>query len=125
MDDYQRPEVTEQDIISNDLDEMKKLMVGYIRIEKDYLSYIPCGTKIRYINTDGEFRYGGVLVKNAAPDYFVLKNIVKKMNWSVNLSKNYIYMEDIKKKNKEKLEKDNLYKLYKVGLVKVLDEPEE
>ena len=125
MDNYERPQVTEQDIVSQDLNEMKRLMVGYIKIEPDYYSYIPCGTKVRYINSNGEFRYGGVLVKNASPDYFVLRNIVKKMNWSVNLKKNYIYIEDIKQKNKEKLEKENLYKLYKAGMVKVLDEPEE
>ena len=125
MEEYERPQITEQDIVSQDLDEMKRLLNGYIKIESDYFSYIPCGTKVRYINSNGEFRYGGVLVKNAAPDYFVLRNIVKKMNWSVNLTKNYIYIEDIKKKNKEKLEKDNLYKLYKAGMVKVLEEPEE
>ena len=34
-------------------------------------------------------------------------------------------MDDIKERNKENLEKQNLYKLYKNGLVKILDKPED
>ena len=43
----------------------------------------------------------------------------KKISWSVNLRKNTIFMEDVRKTKKEKIEKDNLYKLYQAGLVEI------
>ena len=49
-------------------------------------------------------------------------NGYKKLTWSVNLKKNNIFMEDLKEKEKEKREKDNLYKLYKAGMLQIKEE---
>ena len=53
--------------------------------------------------------------------FIVLLNGYKKVTWSVNLRKNNIFMEDLRVKQKIKKEKDNLYKLYQAGLLRVKD----
>lgn len=124
-DNYQRPKFTEQDYISSNKVLFKDKLKDYIQVEHNFLNEIPCNTWIRYITSEGLYRSGGILIKNEFPLYFILKNPYKKITWSVDLKKNYIFMEDIKNKKEEKLEMKNLYKLYKEGFIKILDTPEK
>ena len=61
------------------------------------------GAKIKYITNEGFFRYGGILINNKYPEYLVLLNPYKKITWCVDLSKNTIFMEDVKKVKKKKI----------------------
>ena len=113
-----------QEKICRNTEEKKKYLDGYISVDSKYFEHIPEGSFIRYITGDGRFRLGGKLKKNMAPKYFVLSNGYKKVSWCVNLETNYIYIRNDKKIMEDKVEKDNLYKLYQAGYVKILDEPE-
>ena len=113
--DYIRPEITNQDRISDNIDAMYKRLKNYIPIPNDNHKDVPVGVWIKYVSDEGKYRNGGVLIKNAAPQYYVLK--CKSLTWSVNLSKNKIFMQDYKKKKQEQTEKDKLYNLFKNGLI--------
>ena len=116
-DHYIRPIVTEQDKISMDTDVIYNKVKGFIKLPKENYGDVPYGVWIKYVSYEGKYRNGGILIKNGAPDYFVLKNISKKITWIFNLKKNVIFMEDFKKKQLEKIEKDKLYNLFKNGLI--------
>lgn len=122
---YQKPDITLQDEINEDKDKVISALEGYIRIPHEHCDKLILGSKIKYISDEGLFRTGGILIKNGFPDYIVLLNSYKKLSWSVNLKKNNIFMEDIREKQKEKKEKDDLYKLYKQGLLQLKDEEEK
>ena len=122
--DYVRPEITKQDIISSDKEQIKKKLEGWILVPEDYTYRIDCGIWIKYINKNGAFRNGGVLIKNSSPEYFVLKNPFNDVIWSVNLSNCVIFMKDKKNSRQKMIEKNNLYRLYEAGYVKILDEPD-
>ena len=121
-DNYQKDEITYQDEINEDKEQIVNLLEGFVRIPYQYCDKLILGIKIKYITDEGLFRTGGILIKNGFPDYLVLLNGYKKLTWSVNLKKNSIFMEDIKKKNKEKQEKDNLYKLYQAGMLSIKED---
>ena len=118
-DNYQKPEITFHDEINEDKDKIINLLEGYIRIPYNFCDKLILGNKIKYISAGGLFRTGGILIKNGFPDYIVLLNGYKKLTWSVNLKTNNIFMEDTREKDKIKKEKDNLYKLYKAGVLKI------
>ena len=119
QDDYIRPEITKQDIISSDKEQIRKKLENWILVPEDYTYRVECGIWIKYIHKNGSFRNGGVLIKNSSPDYFVLKNPIKNISWSVNLKENHIFIEDLEKKEKEKKMKDLLYELWKNGDIEV------
>lgn len=96
-----------------------------MRVPEKYLKDVRCGSLIKYITNTGKFRFGGVLIKNEYPLYYVLKNTKKNLTWSVNLSTNYIYVQNKKESLKKKREKDALYKLYQEGYIKILETPED
>ena len=121
---FQREEVTNQDLISQDINEIKTRLQGFIQIHEDNYKDIDIGIWIRYISDEGKYRTGGILVHNKAPKYFVLKNPNNEITWSVNLEKNIIFMKDIGAKRDEMIEKNNLYRLSLEGYVKILDEPD-
>jgi len=90
---YVRPEVTEQDKISQSLSKIKKRLVDFEEIDVDNYAYIRPGTFIRYLkklpNDRVKYCHGGMMVINAAPDYWVLKNKMssgKSILWSVQLN---------------------------------------
>lgn len=122
---FQREEVTNQDLISQDINEIKTRLQGFIQIHEDNYKDIDIGIWIRYISDEGKYRTGGILVHNKAPKYFVLKNPNNEITWSVNLEKNIIFMKDIGAKRDEMIEKNNLYRLYQAGYVKITDEPDQ
>ena len=113
-----------QETVCKNIEFIKEQLKGYISVDPKYFECVPVGTRVRYITDKGKFRFGGKLIKNGSPKFFVLKNAYKNVTWSVNLEKNYIYIFNEKESIDEKIEKDNLYKLYKAGYVKILEEPE-
>lgn len=119
QDDYIRPEYTKQDIISSDKEQIKKKLEGWILVPEDYTYRIDCGIWIKYINKNGSFRNGGLLIKNSSPEYFVLKNPIKNISWSVNLKDNHIFIENEEEKEKEKNMKNVLYNLWKKGDIEI------
>ena len=121
---YERGEITNQDLISQDVNEIKIRLQGFVQIHEDNYKDIDIGIWIRYISDEGKYRTGGILVHNKAPEYFVLKNPNNEITWSVNLKKNIIFMKDIGAKRDQMIEKNNLYRLYLEGYVKILDEPD-
>jgi len=101
---------------------MEKLN-GYIQIHPDNYEDIDTDLWIKYVTDEGKLKGGGLLVCNRAPLYFVLKSPYTKRSWCVNLEKNSIFIKNEDDKIREMIEKNNLYKLYKEGLVEILDTP--
>jgi hypothetical protein len=67
----------------------------YIHIDyNDLLSQVEIGGYIRYVNLDGELRWGGVLIKiddiETRDAKLLLMNISKKF-WQIKFSKNYVF----------------------------------
>ena len=124
QDTYDRPEVTRQDLISSNIEEMKDKLKDYIQIHPDNYIDIEIGSWVRYISHEGKYRSGGVLISNKSPEYMVLKNPYNKYNWSVNCKNNVLFIKDLSNKSEEMIEKNNLYRLYLAGYVKILDEPD-
>ncbi len=122
---YNRPEFTLQDYISNDRKSLEEKLENFIQVHPENYKDIEPGIWIKYISNEGKYRCGGILVHNSAPDFFKLKNPYKKgLSWSVNLSKNIIFMKDIGEEREKMIEKNNLYRLYLAGYVKILEEPD-
>tara|TARA_A100001015_G_scaffold319471_1_gene442448 strand:+ start:799 stop:1833 length:1035 start_codon:yes stop_codon:yes gene_type:complete len=116
---YQRPEMTCQELISSEDDCIKEQFEGFIFIPPKYHQHIEKNTFVRYLTNDKKFRMGGLLILNRAPKYFVLKSSFNCFSWSVDLTKNQIYIEHGKRKKTINEEKTALYKLYQAGLLKV------
>ena len=116
--------------MSNNIDEAEKEKIfkeleNFIRVPYKHCDKLILGSKIKYITNNGDFRIGGTLIKNMFPKYIVLMNINNRFTWCIDLKMNYIFIEDLEKKNKEKIEKNNLHKLYKNGLLSLTDENED
>ena len=119
QDGYVKPDETRQDIMNENKELVIRDLQGYVKVDYEDCDELILGSKIKYITDNGDYRVGGILTKNGFPDYIVLLSPYKKITWSVNLKKNTIFMEDVRKTKKENIEKDNLYKLYKAGLVEI------
>ena len=122
QDYYQKETISIQDQINEDKDKVIAALKDFVRIPYEYCEHLVLGARVKYISDQGMFRTGGILIKNGFPEYIVLLNGYKKLTWSVNLRTNNIFMEDLRVKDKIKKEKDNLYKLYEAGLLKVKNE---
>jgi hypothetical protein len=120
---YIKPDHTVQDYISSDINQIKKRLEGYIQIHPDNYLDIDIGIWIKYITSHGKYRSGGVLIVNKSPEYFILKNPKQNVTWSVNLHNSTIFMKDIGLKRDEMIEKNNLYRLYQAGHIKILETP--
>ena len=92
---YNRPKVTDHDIISNDVELFKKKLEGFIQIHSDNYEDIETGLWIKYVSNEGKYRSGGILKCNKAPDYFVLKSPYNNITWCVNLQHNIFFIKDI------------------------------
>ena len=119
-----RPEITNHDIISNDVELFKKKLEGFVQIHADNYEDIETGLWIKYVSNEGKYRSGGILKVNKSPDYFVLKSPYNNITWCVNLQKNVFFIKDVSCFREKMIQKNNLFKLYEAGLVKILDEPE-
>jgi len=119
---YKRPKFTKQDIISNNAELFEKKLHNFIQIHPENFEDINTGIWIRYISNEGKYRSGGQLIINKAPNFFILKNPFNNITWSVNLNNNIIFIKNMGLQQDKMIEKNNLYKLYEAGLVKILDE---
>ena len=122
---YIKPTITPQDKINSNIDEVKSRLTDSIQIHPDNYKDIDIGIWIKYITSEGKYRSGGILICNKAPDFFVLKNPKNEITWSVNLNNCTIFMKDIGAKRDEMIEKNNLYRLYQAGYIKINDEPDQ
>ena len=122
--DYVKPQVTQQDIISADIELLKKKLEGYMQLHPDNYEDVETGLWVKYVTNEGKYRCGGILKNNKAPDYFVLKSPYNNISWCVNLQKNICFIKDISFFRDKMIQKNNLFKLYEAGLIKILDEPE-
>ena len=119
---YIRPSITEHDIITQNIDLFQEKLIGYVQIHDEHYENIEIGIWIKYISQDGKYRSGGILIINKAPLYFILKNPFNNISWSVNLSENIIFMKNISNNRSKMIEKNNLYKLYEAGMIKIVEE---
>ena len=122
---YIKPTITPQDKINSNIDEVKSRLTDSIQIHPDNYKDMDIGIWIKYITSEGKYRSGGILICNKAPDFFVLKNPKNEITWSVNLNNCTIFMKDIGAKRDEMIEKNNLYRLYQAGYIKINDEPDQ
>ena len=126
---YNNSSLTQQQKISSDIEQIKQNLEGFQLSKDKDLKSISLGSWIKYISKTGLYRVGGVLTVNQAPVYFMLKNPSINKTWSVDLSKNYIYIKkdlsldtkNINQKKEEEREKSILYKLYQQGLVEIIE----
>ena len=86
--------ITKQDMINSDINEVRKQLEGYVEIHAENYEDIECGLWIKYISNQGKFRNVGVLVKNKATVYFMLKNPKLNKKWSVNLNGCRIFLKN-------------------------------
>lgn len=90
---------SKQDIISRDKDAIEDKLKDWERIPESEYADIDTGTFIRYLKHDPKtgkemIRLGGYLIKNGAPDYWVLKSGKKgsrPITWSVPLKRHPRY----------------------------------
>ncbi len=105
----------------------------YTKIFKEDYCYIQKGSYLMY-NVDEEVEEedkvknklkvkSGVLLKFIAPSIFVFKNDIDMCIWSINIEESDVYIKDKKLMQKERKLKDQLFKLYNEGYIKILDEP--
>jgi hypothetical protein len=122
---YVKPTITPQDKINSNVDAIKSRLNDCVQIHPDNYKDIDIGIWIKYITTEGKYRSGGILICNKAPEFFILKNPKNEITWSVNLTNCSIFMKDIGAKRDEMIEKNNLYRLYQAGYIKINDEPDQ
>jgi hypothetical protein len=105
-------------------EQIKEKLKGYRRIrEVEELKVVRPSTWVKYFNTNiKEFRVGGVLTNNGYPNFFILKNPYSKKSWSVQLKDNVFFVPDTVKLQREKMERDELHRLYKEGKLKFVKE---
>jgi hypothetical protein len=82
----------------------KDKLENYIYINHDNLDIIKTGGKIKYIDLNGNLKYGGILIKNINTElYTTYQFLLKNSNkfYALSYSKNYIFYEfPIEKKKK-------------------------
>tara|TARA_B100001057_G_scaffold415416_1_gene432933 strand:- start:51 stop:467 length:417 start_codon:yes stop_codon:yes gene_type:complete len=126
---YNSSELTQQQKISSDIKQIKQNLESFKLAKEKDLPLLPLGIWIKYVSKTGLYRVGGVLTVNQAPVYFMLKNPSINKSWSVDLTKNHIYIKkdinldqkSINQKKEEEREKDILYKLYQQGLLEIIE----
>lgn len=121
---YTKKGPTPQDMISSDIKILEKKLEGFVQIHEDNYEDLDTGIWIKYISNEGKYRSGGVLLNNKYPKYIVLKNPFTNISWCADLSTNIFFMKQSSLLNTIMIEKNNLYKLYEAGLVKILDKPQ-
>lgn len=114
-DDYIRPDITKQDIISSNKTEIKNRLEDWILVPNEYIYKLDNGIWVKYVSHEGKYRNGGVIINNSSPEYIVLKNPINKITWSVNIKINHIFIEDQDKKKEIEKMKNLLYDLWKKG----------
>jgi|TARA_B110001469_G_C9510644_1_gene254544 hypothetical protein len=94
----------------------------YNKILKEDYCYIQKGSHMLYKVDENNVK-SGILIKFIAPSIFVLKNTRYMYIWSIDIEESEIYIKDTSIIKKENRIKDELFKLYNKGYIKILDEP--
>jgi len=94
----------------------------YKILKKDY-NRIQKSSTIIY-KMDSDLINSGVVLQYIEPNIFILKNYLNKYIWSINVENTDVYVKDHILEKKENKLKNNLFKLYNAGYIKILDEPE-
>jgi hypothetical protein len=117
--------------INNDEDIpiIKDKLKKYIKVEERHIDIIPVGVYIRFINKEtGELKGGGIVAKNYDREHeyynYILILVANKYYFKVIKTRHVYFIRDDDDKKIEQAEKDNLYKLYKQGLVKIVEDNE-
>lgn len=86
---------SQQNEISKNPIELKKRFDGYTLIYPHEYKSVEQGTFIRYLKDRKLYRYGGILVMNKYPNYWVLESVKpgKRHRWSVQLKSNNAYFK--------------------------------
>ena len=93
----------------------------YYKIEPNDYELIERSRTIYYTIDDTKgYCSSGCVIKYIKPDTFILKNTKLLMIWSIHVDDMDIYVKDTKKVREENMQKENLWKLYKEGFVKIL-----
>lgn len=94
--------------------EIKEKLKGY-QLVKNFKDLNP-GDQVRYF-INNEFRSGGTIKLIKFPKYVVLMNVVKNVTWCVQFTNPTLkmYVKSLAKINKERKEKELIYKMYKNG----------
>jgi len=106
-----------------DLEKIKIILTNYTLVFDRHISIIPTYSKIKYIDKKtGEFSHGGQYMKITG-DNLLLKIYTefKSILWNLKYQDSAIYIEDLEQKKNKRKQKNNLYKLYDAGLLKLVD----
>lgn len=119
--------------INNDEDIpfIKNALKNYIKIEERHVSLLPSGCYIRYIHRDtGDLMKGSTVYKQYDPLHekyqFILCGLsTYKRFFHIRKDRYIFFAKDKTVKEQIAQEKDNLYKLYKQGLLKLVENEDE
>ena len=116
-----------------DLEQIKEKLKNFVKVEERHVDIIPPAVYIRFINREtGELKAGGIVSKNYKKGEKLYNYILllicpessKRLYVKVTKSKHVFFIRDDVDKKIEQAEKDNLYILYKQGLVKIVEDDE-
>jgi hypothetical protein len=104
-----------------DLEKIKQILNKYARIYPEHYKYLQNGISIAYINKEGFFIKDTVIIKNKLDErkLFIKKNFIR-LFWSLKYDNVAIYALNDFNRKVEKKKKENLYKLYEAGMVKIV-----
>ena len=122
---FKKTKPSKNDLISNNIELLLKKLQNCVEIHPENFEDLDKGIWIKYITNENKYRSGGIIIVNNAPEYLVIKNPYNYRTWSVNLKNNTIFIDNNQGKTQEMIEKNHLYKLYKEGYIKILEEPDE
>ena len=99
-------------------DTIKEKLKDYKIYPQNKWNEIETGDLIRYVS-NGAFRSGGYVKRNAYPDYIVIANYINHVSWCLQLKEANntlkIYIKSKKKIESEKKKMKKIYELYKDG----------
>jgi hypothetical protein len=77
-----------------EIEEIKYKLRNYKQVRGEELEKIIWPYFVKYLNKyDKRLRWGGIMIKNVYPHYFILKNINRDFIWYVNLEDNFFFIK--------------------------------
>ena len=98
----------------------------YVEIHPDNYIDINKWQWVKYINSNNEYKHGGLVLENYCPEHLLLFRPYSKYKnkWKIKFGENRIFIKKLTPEiQKEKTEKNNLYRLYKAGYVTISETP--
>ena len=99
-------------------------LVDYIKILPRHYGKIKQYWETKCVLKGTKNCYRGTIIKIVEPDVFILKNKYHMRIWSINIRDYDIYLKDYEKIQQDERRKENLWQLYKAGLVTIHAEDE-